>query len=401
MTLQELQDNNLILFKAIRGSKAFGTFIEGVSDIDHVMIHIAPLNQVLLGKVEPIIKDEKGDDISYEIGRFIELATKSNPSIVEALFTPEDCILYKNPILDELFSMRDIILSKKIKNSFLKYAEEQLKKASGLQKFINLEKDAVTRKTLLDFTYTIFNGGSRLYINKLKDLGLKQEYVGLVAINNMRYTYAVYYDILQHLQKEKIEYNSFEAISLFLRYDGDCDLINIDSYNEMIKGDKNLKYKGIVKYPDKSNDISLSSVPKTEKPIGYITINFDGYSSHCKKYKEYTDWLKNRNTNRYVDNVTHGQTMDSKNIMHLSRLIDVSMEVAKGEGFIIRRPNRDYLLSIRRGEVDLKELTDKYTQMIPEIDELFNNSNLPEDVDANLLEELLMKIRKDFYDIRG
>lgn len=66
---------------------------------------------------------------------------------------------------------------------------------------------------------------------------------------------------------------------------------------------------------------------------------------------------------------------------------------------IVRRPDAEELLSIRRGEVDLAKLIEMADQAIEEMDSIFDNSDLPNKVDKNLVNDLLIKIRKEFYQI--
>jgi hypothetical protein len=146
-----------------------------------------------------------------------------------------------------------------------------------------------------------------------------------------------------------------------------------------------------------SNQLRLSSVPKGEKVIATIVYNKDGYSEHCKDFKEYQEWLENRNEARYVETQEHGQRIDGKNMMHCMRLINMATEIGEGKGIQVRRSDREYLLSIRKGEVDLDSLIDIADEAIENMDQVFENSTLPNNVDKGLVNELLVKIRKGFY----
>ena len=146
-----------------------------------------------------------------------------------------------------------------------------------------------------------------------------------------------------------------------------------------------------------SNQLRLSSIPKGEKCLGVFSFNKDGYSEHCKDFKEYQEWLENRNEARYVETQEHGQRIDGKNMMHCMRLIQMSKEIGRGEGIKVRRDDREYLLSIRRGEIDLETLIEDADVAIAEMDKIFDNSNLPNKVDSKLVNDLLVKIRKEFY----
>ena len=163
-------------------------------------------------------------------------------------------------------------------------------------------------------------------------------------------------------------------------------------------------YKGIVKTGEganaaESNQLRLSSIPKGEKAICNIIYNKDGYTMHCKDYKEYQEWLENRNEARYVETQEHGQRIDGKNMMHCMRLIRMAQEIGRGEGIIVRRPDAQELLSIRRGEVDLEQLIEMADEAIAEMDEIFKKSVLPNKVHEGLVDALLVMIRREFYNL--
>ena len=136
-----------------------------------------------------------------------------------------------------------------------------------------------------------------------------------------------------------------------------------------------------------------------EEPICNIIYNKDGYSEHCKDYKSYEEWLANKNEARWVDVKTHDQKIDGKNMMHSKRLMSMAREIAEGKGIYVRRNDAEYLISIRRGEIDLQTLIDEVEKEIVEIDELFSNSNLPDKVDKDFVNDLLIKIRKSVYNV--
>jgi len=92
-----------------------------------------------------------------------------------------------------------------------------------------------------------------------------------------------------------------------------------------------LGYKGIIQN-EEANQVSVSSVPKNEKPIAYLFCNLDAYSVYCKDYREYWKWVAERNEDRYNVNQTHGQNYDSKNIMHTIRLLQSCEALAGARG---------------------------------------------------------------------
>ena len=391
ITHEYLEQNGLILFECIIGSQAYGTQTP-TSDVDKKFVYILPQDYILgTGYVEQLNVNK--DYTGWELKRFLELMGSSNPTVLELLNTPEDCIITKHPLFQYVLDHKADFITKGCRNSFAGYAVQQIQKARGLNKKQNWEKDKMTRKDVLDFVYVIegeksipwkvWNSGDNLerYI-------YEEKFCGVVNVPNARDVYAVYFDERAALCHSGV-YN--------------------EEYRNKLKQELKEKgypmgfgYKGLVKTGEgqnvaESNQLRLSSIPKGETPICNIIYNKDGYSTHCKDYKEYEEWLANRNEQRYVDTQAHGQKIDGKNMMHCMRLIRMSKEIGRGEGIIVRRPDAQELLAIRRGEVDLDSLIDTAEAEIKEMDKIFEESDLPKGIDPELVNTLLVKIRREFY----
>jgi uncharacterized protein len=356
------------LYLVIRGSHAYGTNIE-TSDVDYAGVFIQSMEDVLGNKYKEQINDDTNDIVIYEIRRFLELLGSNNPTVLELLNTPEDCIIYKDPVFDIILENRDSFITKICAKSFGGYAKQQISKAKGQDKKQNWEKDKVTRKNPLDFCYIHRGEKSISLVKFMEEKGMSQKFCGLSNVSHSRDTYALFYD--------------FKAEET----DGDINY-------------KNLGFKGISF--EESNQIRLSSIPvDTPKNyfIGYISYNKDGYSQHCKDYKSYQEWLDKRNEARWVDVKSHGQKIDGKNMMHCMRLMEMAREIGEGKGINVRRENAKELISIRKGEVDLETLINKVESDIIEIDNIFNNSDLPEFVNMEMVNDLLISIRKKVYNL--
>ena len=370
-----------------RGSQAYGTAIPS-SDIDYAGVYIQHIDNILGYGYKEQINDDKNDTVFYEIKRFLDLVSTNNPTILELLNTPEDCILYKHPLMDEILQHKDKFITKKCSNSFAGYAIQQIKKAKGQDKKQNWEKEKVTRKDVLDFCYVIEGERSIPWKVWNESRGFEEKFIGAVNVANARDVYALYYDKVAELCYSE-------------RYDEETRNI----YRESLKNseiDMSLGYKGLVKVGEgvnitESNQLRLSSIPKGRKPICNIIYNKDGYTMHCKDYNEYQEWLNKRNLQRWVDVETHGQKIDGKNMMHCRRLLEMAKEIAEGKGILVRRENAQELLAIRRGEIDLQSLIDRAENDIIEIDRLFKESDLPESVDLGFINDLLVSLRKEFY----
>ena len=367
-TLDILREENLIVFEAIMGSRAYGTHLP-TSDTDIRGVFIQPLEDIFgFGYVEQV-NDKLNDIVFYEIRRFLELVRSNNPNILELLNAPEDCILHKDPIFDMVIEQKDQFVTKQCKNSFAGYAIGQIKKARGYNKKINWEENEMVRKGVLDFCY-VLEEGEALLLQKWLDLlnvddfeeddTIDYRYIGLTKIDHAHDIYAMY------ILTDGLEYEN----------------------------------SGIVSGPD-ANDVQLTSISKEEAmygPDGYLTFNKDAYSTHCKRYKEYKEWLDNRNEDRFKMNKEHGKQYDSKNMMHTFRLLNMAHEIAEGK-IIVRRPDDEIetLMKIRRGEYDYDKLLTEAEALIANLDETFDNCDLPEKVDQEFIDNLLVTIRKLRY----
>jgi len=152
--IESKSPGSIPLYLVIRGSHAYGTNIP-TSDTDYSGVFVQNLDSILGMSYVEQINDDKNDIVIYELRRFLELLAKNNPTILELLNTPEDCIIYKHPLFDKILDNRDSFLTKICANSFGGYARQQIGKAKGQNKKQNWEKDKVTRKDILN--HNLFN----------------------------------------------------------------------------------------------------------------------------------------------------------------------------------------------------------------------------------------------------
>lgn len=357
MNIKDLKIQNLILLEAISGSRAFGLATEN-SDTDIRGVYYLPKEDFFGLNYIPQVSNETNDITYYEIGRFVELLQKNNPNILEVLASPADCILQKHPLMD-LLKPEDF-LSKLCKDTFAGYAVSQIKKAKGLNKKILNPMDK-ERKSVLDFCYVLQEQGSVPLNNWLRELsegalrGLAQEKCGLVSIEHTKGMFALFYD-----------------------------------------GSGDLGYRGIIQH-EEANQVSVSSVPKGEKPLAYLFCNLDAYSTYCKDYREYWKWVAERNEDRYNVNRNHGQNYDSKNMMHTIRLLQSCEQIFKTGTLNIRVENRDELLDIKAGNWPYEAVMKKAEDLIRSIEYYHSVSALPEFPDLAKTTKLLVEIRNEVY----
>ena len=393
--IQSKAPGSIPLYLVVRGSHAYGTNLP-TSDTDYAGVFVQSMDSILGMSYIEQVNDDKNDTVIYELRRFLELLAKNNPTILELLNTPEDCVIYKDPAFDVIFENRDKFLTKVCSQSFGGYAVAQIKKAKGQDKKQNWEKDKVTRKEVLDFVYVIddeksipwkeWNSGENIH-RFIYD----EKFCGVVNLANAKDVYAVYFDssaALAHSKSYSVEFRN--------------------KLKDKMKSEgrpMGLGYKGLVKVDEGdnagiSNALRLSSVPKGEKAICNIIYNKDSYTQHCKDYKSYQTWLEERNEQRWIDVKSHDQKIDGKNMMHCRRLMDMAREIAEGKGIVVRRPNAQELIDIRQGKVDLQSLIDHVESEIKAVDDLYKNSTLPDSVDIKLVESILINTRKNIYKLK-
>ena len=405
MTIEELRKSGWIAYEYMRGSHMYHLNVE-TSDIDVGGVFICPKEMLfgLRSSYQEQIADEKNDTVFYEFGRWIELLLKANPTALESLFAPKDCIIGEvHPAIQHIIDNKDMFVSKECFKTFYGYAVSQIGKARGLNK--KIVNPVTERKDILDFCYTFKKQGSQPIKDFLKEHYLDQKYCGLVNIPNMKDVYGVYYDFAAYFKFEnKVQEEREKIMNSFRITPGATDprfvLYDIlgEDVDKRIKNKVFFGYAGIV-HPDeitKSNDVRLSSIPKGELPICFMTYNKDAYTCHCRDYRDYKEWEEKRNPVRYESNLN--KNYDSKNIMHCMRLVRMAKELAQGKGFnVVRDEDRQYLLDIRHHKFEYDEVMEQLEKEKAEMELAIEQSALPEHSDYEAINKLLIEARKKIY----
>jgi predicted nucleotidyltransferase len=123
-----------VVYKCVVGSRAYGLEDEG-SDTDRRGFYLPPadLHWSLYGVPEQL-ENEATQEAYWEIEKFLRLALKANPNILECLYTP--LVESSTDVAEELLSMRHSFLSRLTYQTYNGYVLSQFKK---------LEQDLRTR----------------------------------------------------------------------------------------------------------------------------------------------------------------------------------------------------------------------------------------------------------------
>ena len=397
MTIKDIEERGMIAYKYIAGSHSQN--LNGPdSDEDFHGVYFTDLDKLLgLGDdYQEEVSDDKHDETYHEFGKWMRLLSKGNPNALESLFVPENLVVGEiNPAIQKVIYNRDKFVSKEVVRALSGYAFNQIKKARGLNK--KIVKPVKERKDVLDFCYTFKGQGSQPMKDFLKRWNLDQKYCGLVNIPNMPDMYGVYYDFAAYFHFEGIDsaLDRYECVKDF--YGADADVYLRDIQRRILEKEF-YGYSGIVQPDeiDRSNTVRLSSIPKDDEPICTMSYNKDAYTCHCREYREYQEWVKDRNQKRYSKAEEAGY--NQKNMCHCVRLLTMAKEISEDKGFILwRTDDRDFLMGIKNGDYTYEYLIDYATKLLDEVNENLPKSNLPDEVDKDFVNELLIECRKEYY----
>ena len=118
--------NRFVIYRCIVGSRAFGLDTDS-SDVDRRGIYLPPaeLQWSLFGVPEQL-ENEETQETYWELGKFLRLALKANPGILECLYTP--LIENADDLARELLAMRGAFLSKLVYQTYNGDVLSQFKK---------------------------------------------------------------------------------------------------------------------------------------------------------------------------------------------------------------------------------------------------------------------------------
>lgn len=132
--MNELNRDNFLpyrLYECVVGSHAYGLANDG-SDVDIRGIYLAPFE--LINTLNPCPShisyiNESGDYCYYELKKYLELALKNNPTILEVIYT--NMGNWVNNLGQELLIHRSRLLSSSAYKTYSSYSLHQHKKTTG------------------------------------------------------------------------------------------------------------------------------------------------------------------------------------------------------------------------------------------------------------------------------
>ena len=124
--LAELNLYDHVIYRCIVGSRAYG-LDDANSDTDRRGIYLPPaqLHWSLYGIPEQL-ENKDAQECYWELQKFLILALKANPTVLECLYTP--LVETATPLAEELLAMRSMFLSQLIYQTYNSYVMSQFKK---------------------------------------------------------------------------------------------------------------------------------------------------------------------------------------------------------------------------------------------------------------------------------
>lgn len=354
MNLEQLKSSDKIIFEMVAGSHSFGTAIP-TSDLDIRGIFLNSNRDVFSLFPAPIqVSDDKQDTTYYELRRFIQLALDNNPSVLEFLFCPEDCIRLIKPEWRLFVENRHLFMSKKAKHTFAGYATAQIKRARGENKWVWQAKDGKYNKkpTLEDFCWFV-NRGSRPW---------KPESIS---------------DSFWNTNLDKCKVSCFEHLAYTYRLFGPYEN---DPTAGVFSGGKPLPK-------------SISKEDEYEKFLGMLIVNHDAYEKALKDWQNYKNWLNERNDTRWISQEKGEMDFDSKSMSHCIRLLISGINILKNGSPIVRLTGNDLDLvrDVRSGKYTYDQIMEMARNYEEDLNILYQSTGLRDEPDRKAVDELYLK----------
>jgi hypothetical protein len=127
--LDEFDLMDCVIYRCVVGSRAYGLDEDG-SDTDRRGIYLPPaaMHWSLSGVPEQL-ENAASEECYWELQKFLTLALKANPNVLECLYTP--LVEAATPLARELLDMRDAFLSRLVYQTYNGYVLSQFKKLTA------------------------------------------------------------------------------------------------------------------------------------------------------------------------------------------------------------------------------------------------------------------------------
>jgi uncharacterized protein len=350
-----------LIFRAVAGSRAYGTARpESDTDIRGIFALSA---QAYLATAPPPdqVADPRGDIVHYSLKRFVELAASANPNILELLFLPEDCVQHSSPAMDLVLAERDLFVTRETFASHVGYAQAQIKRARGQNKWVNNPQPAEppAREAFCRVIPKTPGDGRAPYRPlPLAEAGVALPECHCAAVEHARALYRLY------------------------RYG---------------PGARGVFRNGV---------LVCESIPVEDEEarcLGLLLYNRDAYEQAMRDHRSYWEWRRNRNDARWLSQERGERDYDAKNMMHTFRLLLSGGNILRHGAPLVRMTGEKllFLQRILAGEFTYNQLIERAEDLVRELEVLHSASTLPERADVARVNALLQEATRIWESDRG
>jgi len=287
-------------------------------------------------------KSDGIDKVVYSLDKFASLAADCNPNIIEVLHVSPEDIIKLDEFGNTLMSHRDEFLSKKAKFTFSGYARAQLHIIKSHRAWLlNPPKAAPERKD--------FGLSDNVKVSK-SELG---------AFNSL-----VEQGIKMHVSNDIVSNESFwERTAYAAKY---------------IFG-------------------------RRARPADVVTLftREKAYQSAKTHFDQYFNWVKTRNPARAEYEAKYGY--DTKHGMHLMRLQMAGVRILKYSKVVVKwvGAEREFLMSVRNGELPYDELVERAEKLEAEANELYKTSTLRKEPNRAKIDDIIVNMTYAYLSKHG
>lgn len=147
-------------------------------------------------------------------------------------------------------------------------------------------------------------------------------------------------------------------------------------------------------------NISSSTIEQLPKELVSLYLREKEYSNAKTHWDQYLNWKKTRNPARAKLEEKFG--FDVKHANHLIRLMRMCKEILSVGKVIVKRPDFEDLLAIRRGERSYESVIEEAERLENECNILYETSTiLPREPNREFLDKAIINITEKFLSERG
>jgi predicted nucleotidyltransferase len=360
-----ISKENIILL-GYGGSQAYGTETPE-SDYDYKGLLVPPIRFYLspFQSVEQVAWANKPEEegVIYAIQKFLSLAAKSNPNMIELLFLDPNDYYIMTPEGEKLIQNRNLFLSQKAVFSFCGYAISQLKRIETHKRWISNPRQTPPSR-------------EEFGLNETASISEEKLRTAEAIVRRYAETLAPWLLDADNENKEAFWISVQNMVALGLEK-------NEDSFDE---------------YSDSWLATEQTYMDALQTKLGFdtdfiIVLRKEKlYSQAMNDYRKYQHWLKTRNPFRAAIEQKFG--FDTKHAMHLVRLLRMGEELITQGTVHVKRPDAELLLSIREGLWSYDQVLEFSNGKVEELYKMVREgkTKLPKEPDYKAIERLMLDL---------